>query len=367
MNILFYYTSNKRTISIESVIIAFRNQGHCVTLLTQSGKEELHEELEKNNIPTHTHVVEKSNSIFYYMNHLLYLIKYCKLNEIDIVYSHLQQANIVSVFAQFFCKSKFYICRHHSSVNGAEKNFNQSLFDKIINKFSKLIIVPSLAVYRQVNEVEGVNKNKIKLIHYGYNFLKYPLPNKDEGEKIRNTFPCKLLLVKVARLVSGKRYEILFDVLKELVIKRKLDIKLIVISEGPLFNDLQNYVKVSKLDNNIFLVGNKSNVIDYLYSADAIPLLSEAEASNSVIKEAGLVKKCVLICKNVGDFDDYITDGVSGLFMDRLDPASDLEEHLVNLYNQKIDKQKLGMNLYESVMNKFSIDKVITDYNVLNQ
>ena len=140
-----------------------------------------------------------------------------------------------------------------------------------------------------------------------------------------------------------------------------------MISEGPLFSSFQNYIKQNNLQNNIFLLGNKSNIIDYLDAASAVPLLSEAEASNSVIKEAGLVKKCVLVCKQVGDFEDYISNNVSGLFMDKDNPSSDLEKYLNELYNGQIDKDKLGNKLYENVNYTFSINQVISDYTYLNQ
>lgn len=366
MNILFYYPSNKRTISIESVIIGFKNQGHHVILLTQSEESELHEELRKNSINFSTYVIEKNNALIYYFKHLLFLIKFCRINKIDIVYSHLQQANIISVFAQFFCNSRFYICRHHSNVSGSDKNFNQSLFDKLINRFSKLIIVPSKMVYKQVNEVEGVSNNKIKLINYGYDFNKYPSPNIIEVEKIKNEFKSELLLVKIARLVPGKRYNILFSVINKLV-NEGMDIKLLVISGGPLFQELEEYIKVNHLENNIYLLGEKSNVIDYLCASDVVPLLSEAEASNSVIKEAGLVSKCVIVCKGVGDFEDYIVDGDSGFLIDKENPTSDLLKHLSDIYSQKVDIKRLGNKLHESVLENFSIENVIEKYDILNK
>lgn len=367
MNILFYYPSNKRTISIESLIIGFHRQGHHVNLLTQSDRAELHQELKKDDIKTYTYVIKKNNSLLYYLKHLFFLINFCKKNNIDIVYSHLQQANIISVFAQFFCKSRFYICRHHSSVSGSDKNINQSLFDKIINVLSKKMIVPSQMVYKQVHEIEKVNANKLMLINYGYDFSKYPLPNHDEVNKIKSEFNCNLLLVKIARLVPGKRYDILFSVINKLVKENKMDIKLLAISDGPLKNDFKNYVKENQLENNIFLVGEKSNVIDYLYAADVIPLLSEAEASNSVIKEAGLVNKCVIVCKGVGDFEDYIINEHSGLLMDKNNPTPDLINYLSDIYIKKINIENLGLNLHKSIIENFSIDNVIQKYDSLNQ
>jgi len=366
MRILFYYPSNKRTISIESIIIRFRNEGHSVVFLTQSSRAELHEELQSNGIVSHAYVITKTSSIVYYIKHIVFLVKFCKAHKVDFVYSHLQQANIVSVIAQYFCKSRFYICRHHSSVSGADRNFNQSLFDIIINRLAKLIIVPSKAVYNQVNKTEHVSSNRIKLIPYGYDFSKYPQADPTEVENIKLAYPCKLRLVKIARLVPGKRYMKLFLLMKELIEGMNLDIKLLVISEGPLYKEFQGYINTNRLNNHVFLLGNKSNVIDYISAADVVPLLSEAEASNSVIKEAGLMKKCVLVCRDVGDFEDYITDGLSGYFMDKEDPVPQLKDVLLRIYNKEIDVQKVGDNLYENVINTFSIDKVVKHYEFLN-
>lgn len=365
MNILFYYPSNQRTISIESVILKFKSQGHHVSLLTHTEKGDLHAELESNGIKTYTYVLEKKSSFFYYLKHLFFLISICRKNNINIVYSHLQQANIISVFAQYFCSSKFYICRHHSSVSGSDQNFNQSIFDMIIDKLAKLIIVPSKMVYKQVCEAEGVNPDKVKLIYYGYDFEKYPKPNRNELEKIRTYYKTKLLLVKVARLVPGKRYHVLFEVIKKMVVDEHKDVKLLVISEGPLMAEFRTYIDTNHLSNHIFLLGNVVNVIDYLAAADAVPLLSEAEASNSVIKEAGLVNKTVIVCREVGDFEDYIEHEVSGYLIAKENPESDLYDVLNLLYND--NSINTGEELKKNVLNTFSISTVISSYNTINK
>lgn len=365
MNILFYYPSNKRTISIESVILKFKEQGHRVILLTQSSKSELHDALDLNDVKTYSCFFAKKMSFIYYLKHFFFLVRFCKKHKIDITYSHLQQANIIAVFAQYFCKSKFYICRHHSFVNGYDENFFQTLFDKIINFFSKKIIVPSKIVYKQVCEVEGVNANKVNLIYYGYDFDKYPKPNIQVVEKIRKQYSAKLLLVKVARLVPGKRYDILFDVVKRLVKNEKKDIKLVVISNGPLINEFKSYVNFNKLDDHIFLLGDVSNVIDYLAAADVVPLLSETEASNSVIKEAGLVNKTVIVCKGVGDFEDYIEHNESGYLIDKENPKDELFEILNFLYINK-PTSIMGEKLHQNVIETFSIENVISSYENLN-
>ncbi|HLP12585.1 MAG TPA: glycosyltransferase family 4 protein [Flavobacteriales bacterium] len=363
MKILFYYTSNQRSISMESVMIGFKKQGHDVLVLTQTPYGKLHEELEKNGIPTYTHVVKKSISLIYYWRHVRLLVGFLKKHQPQIVYSHLQQANIVAVFAQRHFKARFYICRHHTLSNAG----NERRFDKIINKKAQTIIVPSQTVFDHLVNVEKVSPSRIKLIYYGYDFSKYNTPSHQEVEHIRKTFSCKLLMVKIARLVEGKRYIILFDAIKRLVFENGLDIKLIVISDGPLFDVFTQYITENKLEKHIFLLGQRQNIIDYLSACDIVPLLSESEASNNVIKEAGLAKKAVIVCKGVGDFSDYISNEVNGFLVDKENPYPELVNYIMLIYKNQFPVEEIGKRLQKTVIDTFSIDKVLDHYTPLNQ
>ena len=42
---------------------------------------------------------------------------------------------------------------------------------------------------------------------------------------------------------------------------------------------------------------------------------SLSDASNSAIKEMGLLSKAVAVCSEVGDFDEYIVNDVNGFLM----------------------------------------------------
>ncbi|HRG51203.1 MAG TPA: glycosyltransferase family 4 protein [Bacteroidia bacterium] len=366
-NILFYYPSNRRTIAIESLIIKFHEQGNRLNLLTQSAEGDLHEELKKQGIHTYSHFIEKKNAALYYLKHIIFLAQFCRKNKIDIVYSHLQQANIVAVFAQFLTKSKFFICRHHSDKMRLDYNFNQNLFDKIINRLSKVIIVPSQKVYDEVTRLEKVPPRKVKLIRYGYDFSKYANPDPELVNAIREKYKARLLILKIARLVPSKRHILLFEVLNVLIKKEQMDIKLIAISDGPLMNSLQEYVTSNNLQNNIFILGNQSTVMNYLQAADAIIHVSESEASNNLIKEAALLKKCVLVCKDVGDFNEYIQQDHNGILLDKNEPEEDLKNNLKALYHKKLDTSQMGNHLYSTVKSLFSIENVIGSYKEFNQ
>ena len=73
--ILFYYPSNKRSNSIETLIEELVNSGVNVVLLTTCEKGQLHESLEKNGIKTFSNPISKSSMLLYYIKQIWFLIR----------------------------------------------------------------------------------------------------------------------------------------------------------------------------------------------------------------------------------------------------------------------------------------------------
>ena len=151
-NILFFYPSNKRAIVNETLLRFLKNKGHNVFFLTTCEEGLLHEEIRKIGVPVYTNVINKSSSLFYYFKQILFLIKFCRNNNINLVISSLQHVNFISVFAQYFIKARVVLIRHHFKFdvysNDSKLSYNktEAVFDKIINKLAKEIVVPSYGV-----------------------------------------------------------------------------------------------------------------------------------------------------------------------------------------------------------------------------
>lgn len=362
--ILFYYTSNQRSIAIESVMLAFKEQGHSVCLLTQSEKGALHQYCQEQGIPSFAFSPLKKNAVLHYLRHIRFLIKFIKKEHIDLVYSHLQQANFVAVYASKFCRAKVYVCRHHSDTHlGENKNLRRQ--DAAINKHAKVIVVPSKKVYNEVLQ-EGVPASKIKLIPYGYNFAQYAKPNNGLVEEIKTNYSGKLLLLSVARLVPDKRHEITIKAMAKLVHDVGFDVKLLIISEGPEKEKLQQLITQCQLSNHVFLLGYKNNVVDYLSAADVVVQMAETEASNNLVKEAALFEKPVIVCKNVGDYDEYMIHLQNAFLLPKEEPVDQLVETLHDIIKNKYKLAFIGSQLKKTVIEKFAIENVIAAYTELN-
>ena len=357
MNILFYFPSNRRAIAIETPILALQEKGHKLSLLTiVDSYGPLHEALKAKGVTVDYYVIRRKNLIMYYLKHFKFIIQYSKKNNIDIIFSHIQYVNIISVIAQYFTKTKFILFRHHDYP----KNSKERITDWIINRLATTIVIPAQSIKKRMIENEGVNTKKIKVIPYIYNFDEYSYSlDKLLTENIKKTYHSKLLLVMVSRIVPEKRHFYAVKVINELI-KKGLDVKLLILDEGSEKNKIMDFVKINNLQNNIFFLGFQKNVMSYLDSADALLHPSIAEASCSVVKEAGLLKKTVIICKGVGDFDDYIINNKNGIFVEQTDNGDQLTTILTDLYNNKEAYYKLGPTLREDILNNFSVNEKTT-------
>ncbi len=365
MNILFYYPDKERAISLSSLMIAFKKQGHTVSLLTQSEAGDLHRDVSKEGVSVFCHPVKKNSSFLFFWKHIRFLAWFTKKHKIDLVYSHIQRANLVSCIAQFFSPSRFIFCRHHSDSAYVDDNRRERMADRIINRLAKEFIVPSQKVFDQMIETEKVKNRKIHLIRYAYNFDDYRKPDPEAVKNIRKEHPASSLLIKVARLIPEKRHLLLFGVVKKLV-QRGFDIKLLVLSDGPLKKELEEYIFKNGLQNHIFMIGYRTDVINFLAAADLVVHVSESEASSSLAKEAGLVLKPLIVCRGVGDFDEYLVDGKNSILIPRSGFENELEDILNRVYKGEKDISLMGKELHQTILDRFSIQNIIKQYDIFH-
>jgi glycosyltransferase involved in cell wall biosynthesis len=80
---------------------------------------------------------------------------------------------------------------------------------------------------------------------------------------------------------------------------------------------------------------------------------SLTEASNNVVKEMGVLEKGVAVCRNVGDFNDYIEEGRNGFFIDRDNLKQTVEKIIRIAYKDKEKLAVMGKELRKDVLRLF--------------
>jgi glycosyltransferase involved in cell wall biosynthesis len=364
MKILIYAPSNARAVDLQSVMELFVKMGHAVYLLTHLPEGDLHRNVQRFGVATFSCNMP-STGIRAYYKHVRFLSNFVRSHKIEVVFAHLQTAGLVASLSRLVTKFKLFYVRHNTDEHKLQKNRNATIVNWLSVRLAPKVIVPSKKVYQYITGIEKVEPKRVIRINYGYNFSQYFQTDRTGNkEAIKLRYPCRLLVVSVARLIPVKRHLLMFETIRRML-QNGMDVKLICLSDGPYRAALEQYIEKNELGRHVFLLGNQKNVLDYLEASDIFLHLSESEASNSALKEAGLCKKTVVACRDVGDFEDYIVSGVNGFIVDKSDPVESSVKILTDCYNNPVCLKKLGESLYNTITREFSIDNVLPVYDKL--
>lgn len=355
--LLFYYYPNKRSVATETLCSEISKSGHELIVLTQLPEDDLHEEFRRMGIKYYIKTYRRASIVNYFL-HFLFLIRFCRKHKIDVVWSNLNQCSLPAVFAQYFIKARVVIFRHHFhaiiKLDGFRSvNTNERMVDRIVGKLAKEIVVPSLEVYNGMINYEKIKAGKISIIPYIYDFTKYKQPDTNEVLRIRKEFPAELLILTASRMIKMKRHDLVLPVFKKLI-EEGYSIKVLLLDEGEEKEKLRQYVEQHKLGNSIFFLGYRPNITDYLSAADLLVHPSYTEASSSLVKEFGLMKKPVIVCSGVGDFDQYIIHGENGYLVHPPDEAKEFEDCIRHVYQHREEALQAGSRLHDRVMELFT-------------
>jgi glycosyltransferase involved in cell wall biosynthesis len=162
-------------------------------------------------------------------------------------------------------------------------------------KHSKFVITPSSQLQMLATKW-GVKTEKINVIY-----------NSVDSEKFAQIhLQKKFDLITVCRLVPWKGLEELIDY------AIKLDLRLLIVGEGPLKNDL--FEKASKFQTNIKFIGHVSNdeIVTLLNQSRVFVLNSEYEATSYALIEAKMCGLPVIARDNSGN-STVVRNGIDGL------------------------------------------------------
>jgi glycosyltransferase involved in cell wall biosynthesis len=354
VNILIYFPYNLRTVEQLSVMEWLLQKGHKVVLLTTTNQGVLHGLAEKMGVIAEADPGRGPGKLGTYLQHLRRLHSIIRAHRIELVVSHQQVPALLAGLLNLFRPFRHIYIRHNSDEDYLAFPVKARWLNRLVNALTPVKVAPSDKVARFWLEVEKVKKSEVVRINYGYNFGLYEEADHLNSLRIRQAYPARLLVLSIARLVPAKRHREMFAVMSRLK-DSGVDCKLICLGSGPMAGELSGLVKKMNLEGVVFLEGRKENIFDYMTAADVVMHLSLTEASNSAVKEAGLCKKPVIVCKGVGDFGEYIVPGQNSFLVDKQYPEEEAYAILKAIADQQVDLVAMGERFYETVTCTFNI------------
>jgi len=147
-------------------------------------------------------------------------------------------------------------------------------------------------------------------------------------------------ILSVGRLTRQKNFNLLIEAFIEIK-KIYKEYKLIIIGEGEEKIALNNLVEKSKLNNDIFLLGFKKNIFNYLELADCLISTALWEDPGFVLVEAAILNKPIISSDCLSGPKELFNENNGYLFLNN--SKEDLIKRFIEYRNAdlKITKQKM--------------------------
>lgn len=233
-----------------------------------------------------------SEKIFIFIKRIYDFYKINKKYEFDYVVSFGMAANIINILINK--KGKTIITEHN--VKSIENNIGKGINNRIYNCIYNLLIrflynkadkIITVSKYMGIDLIKyyGIKENKIDTIYNGVDEKKIEKlkmePLSDEEYKIFEN----PVIINVGSTSRQKGQWHLIKIMPELK-KAIPNIQLIILGQGEDYNKLYNLVQLLGLENNVHLMGVKSNPYKYMYNAKIFVLSSLYEGFPNVLVEA---------------------------------------------------------------------------------
>ena len=163
----------------------------------------------------------------------------------------------------------------------------------------------------------------------------------------------KKYLLYVGRLIKNHGIEIVLDVFKK-ISKNNKDIILVLIGDGPMYDEIKKYIHKNNLDDLIELKGRLNHeIISYYYNISSLLFhVGPSGGMPNVIMESIVSGLPVIAADNIAANKDLINEKEGTGILVKLDDKIELEEAILKIVNQKKEDNIKNANL----IREFSIE-----------
>ena len=229
----------------------------------------------------------------------------------------------------------------------------------ILLKTSDMIIVSNRSTKLELVNY-GVKSRNTRIIPFYIERTFFDIPLKKETGDYADYFT----IGYIGQFTPLHDLKYLIEVAKELVDKIK-NLRLILVGDGPLFNEIKDTVKKNNLQSHVTLTGRVPHVsipeIISNFDIFIVPLIKNFISSALPIKVLeGAASARALIITRVGGIDKILRDKESCLFVNP-ENHNEISKAILTLYKSPVLREKLGSAAREKVR-KYSAENVCIKY-----
>jgi glycosyltransferase involved in cell wall biosynthesis len=274
---------------------------------------------------------------------------------IDVVHTHGYKATLLCGAAARLCGARTVKTEHGSpepcrGVDGVKMSVNTSL-DRALSRYlvDRIVYVSNDIRQRHGKYYAGIPGEVI------YNGI--PRWDAQPFARPRELDDRCFNIGIVGRLTAVKGHQYLLQAIKELALA---DLRLYVLGDGELEDELERRAHDYGLDERVFFLGFRRNADEYLRALDVVVMPSLHEGFPYTMLEAGYWG-APLIASRVGGIQEVLTDGLECLLVEPRD-VGQLAGAIRTLHDNPELRHTLGRNARHTVTERFLIDDMVGKY-----
>lgn len=168
-------------------------------------------------------------------------------------------------------------------------------------------------------------------------------------------------IISVGRLYDQKNQKMMINAFSQIA-NQYPDYTLVIYGEGPLRQELENYIKSLGLESKVLLPGRTEDIVKELYNSEIFCLSSDYEGMSNALLEAVCVGMPV-ISTRVSGVDDIIINGKNGLVVN-IGDVDGLVIALQTLLNNKDLCDKFS-EYNKQISVSYKIEKIVDNWETL--
>jgi glycosyltransferase involved in cell wall biosynthesis len=221
---------------------------------------------------------------------LIPLIRYFKKSKPDVFISNLTHLNIVTIIAKFFSgtRSKIIITEHSSiTTNNLQKGGKEGILvflARFLYPLADKTVVVSDGAAQNLIEAIKINPNKVQSIYNPIDMDRIRILSREKIDEFWLTEKSIPVFVAIGRLEQEKNFSFLLNVFQTLTKKRKA--RLLILGEGSERQMLEQQMIAYGIENDVKLLGIKTNPYPYISNADLLVCTSKYEGFNITLAES---------------------------------------------------------------------------------
>ena len=207
-------------------------------------------------------------------------------------------------------------------------------------------------------------KNTYKVNGVGVDLNKYNLDNFDR-KVIRQSLNLKdddFVILMIAEVNKNKNHKQMIDAIEILKNKGIDNIKVLCAGDGVIFDEVKQYIEDKNLQENIHMLGFRTDINELISACDIGILMSYREGLPRNIMELMACRKPV-IGTDIRGIRDLIQDGVNG-YLVQVGDSESTADSIEKIYMNKKLLDDMSNNAYESIQ-IYCVDKVVDQLQVI--